>query len=145
MFKSIWALALALQFIFWPGAAFATSEVSLGAAKCFALLSSGAGATLALSGANSTIRGRVGLGKSAVQDFTTGEIIGQLDVDPAANDTRANTVVIDGGTVNAALTLDSAGESRRRRRRGHRGVEADAEIWPDHRQHYDRRRCRRQR
>jgi len=105
MLKMLWALALAIPFAIWPGAVWAATEVSLGAAKCFALLPSGAGATLTLSGANSTIRGQVGLGRSAVQDFTTGQIIGQFVVDPAANDTRANTVIIDGGTVKASLTV----------------------------------------
>jgi uncharacterized protein YjiK len=63
------------------------------------------GSKVKLSDSGSTIVGEVVLGPFAEQDFSEGLIDGVLALDPAADDSHDNDVVITGGTVTAAASL----------------------------------------
>jgi len=109
-------LPAALRLAVLPALAFlatvpaAAATVSLGSAGCFAVLSDG---TMALSSGTTTIRGVVGLGPTATQNFTNGRILGQLEVDPSANNSHPNTVSVAGGAVTESLkkALADAGKA----------------------------------
>jgi len=57
------------------------------------------GAKITISGSSTYITGAVGLGTHGVQYFSKGTIDGTFFVDPTANNSRSNSVVITGGTV----------------------------------------------
>ena len=63
------------------------------------------GSKLKLRDAGSTVAGDVGLGPLAEQDFDKGTIDGTYRVDPYADNTKQNSVVVTGGTVPEQLSL----------------------------------------
>lgn len=75
-----------------------TNPISLGAASGLELLGL-EGVKLSFSNSRSGVVGDAGLGPRGVQNFADGFITGTFFVDPTANNTKSNEVVIGGGTV----------------------------------------------
>jgi hypothetical protein len=72
--------------------------VDLGAARPYTLLGL-EGVKLSFSNSKSGVAGDVAMGPGGVQNFADGFITGRFFVDPTANNTKSNNVVIGGGTV----------------------------------------------
>ncbi len=77
--------------------------VSLGAAGDFCVLGLD-GVKLSMSNPQTSVSGNVGLGPGGIQNFSDGFIGGTYTVDPTADNSKSNNVVIVGGTLSADLS-----------------------------------------
>jgi len=77
--------------------------VSLGAAGDFCVLGLD-GVKLSMSNPQTSVSGNVGLGPGGLQNFSDGFIGGTYTVDPTADNSKSNNVVIAGGTLTADLS-----------------------------------------
>lgn len=91
------------------GVAYDRPPGDLGAAASFSLLGL-PGSVVKIKGAPefTGVVGDVGLAKGAMQDFDDGLLTGVLRVDPGANNSHRNTVVISDGTQSENLSLATA-------------------------------------
>jgi choice-of-anchor A domain-containing protein len=100
---SSWSLAVTAASAALLAVSVSAQTVSLGAAADFCVLGLD-GVKLSMSNPQTSIGGNVGLGPGGIQNFSDGSIGGTFTVDPTADDSKSNNVVIAGGTVTADLS-----------------------------------------
>jgi choice-of-anchor A domain-containing protein len=100
--RSSWILAVVAASAAFAASASAQTP-SLGAASDFCVLALD-GVKLSITNPQTSISGNVGLGPHAEQNFSEGQIGGTYTVDPTADDSKSNNVVIAGGSLTADLS-----------------------------------------
>jgi len=84
-------------------ASVSAQTVSLGEAADFCVLGLDA-VKLSMTNPQTSVSGNVGLGPAGIQNFSDGFIGGTFTVDPTADNSKSNNVVIAGGTLSADLS-----------------------------------------
>jgi len=84
-------------------ASVSAQTVSLGAARDFCVLGLD-DVELSMTNPQTSVSGNVGLGPGGIQNFSDGFIGGTYTVDPTADNSKSNNVVIAGGTLSADLS-----------------------------------------
>jgi choice-of-anchor A domain-containing protein len=100
---STWSLVVTLASAMLMAASVSAQTVSLGAAGDFCVLGLD-GVKLSITNPQTSISANVGLGPGGIQNFSDGFIGGTYTVDPTADNSKDNNVVIAGGTVTADLS-----------------------------------------
>jgi choice-of-anchor A domain-containing protein len=100
---STWSLVVTLASAMLMAASVSAQTVSLGAAGDFCVLGLD-GVKLSITHPQTSISANVGLGPGGIQNFSDGFIGGTYTVDPTADNSKDNNVVIAGGTVTADLS-----------------------------------------
>jgi choice-of-anchor A domain-containing protein len=100
---SSWRIAVAAASVSLVAASASAQTVSLGAARDFCVLGLD-GVKLSMTNPQTSVSGNVGLGPEGTQAFSDGFIGGVYTVDPAADNSKSNNVVIAGGTLTADLS-----------------------------------------
>jgi hypothetical protein len=100
---SFWRGTLVAAIAALMAASVSAQTVSLGAARDFCVLGLD-DVELSMTNPQTSVSGNVGLGPHGTQVFSDGFIGGTFTVDPTADNSKSNNVVIAGGTVTADLT-----------------------------------------
>ncbi len=100
---SFWKVAATAASAGLMAASVSAQAVSLGQAADFCVLGLD-GVKLSMSNPQTSVSGNVGLGPGGIQNFSDGFIGGTYTVDPTADNSKSNNVVIAGGTLSADLS-----------------------------------------